>query len=375
MRRSDFPELEQVYLDSACMSLRPRQVINKVNEYYNKYPVCPGRSNHSLSQRADSELGKARRSIARFIDAGPDELMLTSGTTESINTVARGFETGKVVLTDIEHNSDRIPWIESDADVVTLETNDDFLSTLESEVEEGDLVSMVHVSNLDGSELPVKEAAEIVHAKDAYILVDGAQSVPHREISVKDIGADFFAFSGHKMLGPSGTGGLYVSERARENLEPLKYGGGAVKDATFDSSYRKGFPAGFEPGLPNIAGFIGLGEAARYLEDVGIKSIERHEKDLTERIYEELTEIDGVDNIGSKSPGVVSLRVGDLDPHRASLMFDQRGIALRSGMHCVHPWFHSKCKNATLRASLYLYNDNQDVDQFISALKEIAVLG
>ncbi|MFB6190445.1 MAG: aminotransferase class V-fold PLP-dependent enzyme, partial [Candidatus Nanohaloarchaea archaeon] len=271
MNREDFPGLDHVYLDSACMSLRPHQVVNAVNEYYGEYPACPGRGNHELSREATGKMEEAREKLAGFIQAEPGDLVFTSGTTEAVNTVAKGFENQRVLLSGREHNSNLVPWQGSSRDVVTIETGDDFLGQLESQVQEGDLVSLVHVSNLDGKVLPVEEAGKIARENDAYLMVDAAQSIPHRPFSVEEVEADFVAFSGHKMLGPSGTGALYVDDRVKDSLDPLKTGGGAVTDSTRSSHEMKEFPYSHEPGLPNIARFIGLGAAVDYLRDVGME--------------------------------------------------------------------------------------------------------
>ncbi|MFB6144749.1 MAG: aminotransferase class V-fold PLP-dependent enzyme [Candidatus Nanohaloarchaea archaeon] len=373
MKKQDFPELEEVYLDSACMSLRPEQVIEAVQEYYTGYPACPGRGNHRLSEKATGKMEEAREKIAGFIDAGKDNIILTSGTTEGINTVARGFDPERVLLSDIEHNSNLAPWQRSQSQVVTI-AGDSLLDRLENEVQPGDLISLVHVSNLDGREHPVSEAANIARENDAYLMVDAAQSIPHRPFSVEEVRADFVAFSGHKMLGPSGTGALYVSDRVQDQLEPLKTGGGAVTDSTYSSHESKNFPHGHEPGLPNVAGVIGLGAAVDYLEDIGMETVEEHERDLTNILYNGLDSIEAVENVGSRAPGVVSFRIGDLEANQVALMLDQRDIAVRAGMHCVHSWFNSYDERPTVRASLHLYNDRQDINRFLNALREISKL-
>ncbi|MDY6770686.1 MAG: aminotransferase class V-fold PLP-dependent enzyme [Candidatus Nanohaloarchaea archaeon] len=375
MREDDFPDLDTVYLDSACMSLRPEQVIASVKQYYDEYPVCPGRGNYQLSKKATQELENARSQIADFISADTEDVMLTSGTTESINTVAASFPADKVILSDREHNSNLIPWQEHGYDIDIVETGDEFIPQLASSVQEGDLVSLVHVSNLDGYEIPVKEASEIVRENGAYLLLDAAQSIPHHPFSVKETEPDFVAFSGHKMCGPSGTGGLYASERVKDMIDPLMTGGGSVTDSTFTSHDEKAYPHGMESGLPNIAGLIGMGSAARYLDSIGMETIRSHEETLSQQLYEEISDIDSVRNVGSTNPGVISLRIGSLDPNQAAIMLDQRDIAVRSGMHCVHSWFHHHGKDPTIRVSLHLYNNSDDITELIAALKEISVLG
>lgn len=375
MKEDDFPQLESVYLDSACMSLRPYQVIEKVKEYYNEYPACPGRSNHSLSSKANQELESARAKVASFIDADPENLVFTSGTTEGINIVASSFETDKVIISDREHNSNLIPWQDRDIDIEIIDTKEGFnLEKLRDEVSKGDLVSVVHVSNLDGYELPVKEIVEIARDNGAYSLIDAAQSIPHQRFSVKDINPDFVAFSGHKMIGPSGTGALYVSDRVKDEIEPLSKGGGAVRNSTYTDSEAEEFPHNMEAGLPNMAGFIGLGAAVDYIEYIGVEKIQRHERKLTEKLRSGLNIIENVEIVGKDGTGVVSFRIEDLDSHQASLMLDQRDIAVRSGMHCLHSWFNKNDEKSSIRASLYLYNNQQDIEEILGAVRDLSRL-
>lgn len=374
MREDDFPDLNTVYLDNACMSLRPEQVVNAVREYYAEYPVCPGRGNYELSQKVTQELENAREDVAQFISADKQDIMFTSGTTESINTVAASFPSDRVIISEREHNSNIVPWQKHGYEIEVVETGSDFVSKLDSRIEEDDLVSLVHISNLDGYKIPIKEVSKVVRENGAYLLVDAAQSIPHKSFSVKDIQPDFVAFSGHKMCGPSGTGVLYTSDRAKDILEPLIVGGGGVTRSTFSDHNLKDYPHSMESGLPNIAGLIGMGEAARYLSQIGMKKIESHEKKLSSQIYEEIKEINGVKNVGSANPGVISLHIGSLDSHQAAIMLDQRGIATRSGRHCVHSWFDKHEVKPTVRASLYFYNNSDDIEKLIAALKEISVL-
>ncbi|MFB6116190.1 MAG: aminotransferase class V-fold PLP-dependent enzyme [Candidatus Nanosalina sp.] len=374
MRREDFPPLQKdlTYLDSACMSLRPEKVIEAVEKYYREYPACPGRSHHSMSEKASEKLSEARGKVSELIGAAPGNLMFTSGTTEGINTVAQGFDTEEVFISDREHNSNLAPWQRKDCEIRVLDTEGGLnFEKLESEVEEGDLVSLVHVSNLDGMKLDVEKAAHIARDAGAYTLVDAAQSVPHMPVDVSEFPVDFMAFSGHKMLGPSGTGGLYISERAQKELEPLKTGGGAVKSSSYSSASRKNFPQGFEAGLPNVAGLIGMGEAAEYLEDIGLEKIHRREKKLTERLEEGIKEIRDVSYI-SEGSGVVTLWVDQMESHQVALILDRQDIAVRSGMHCVHSYFDKKDMEPGVRASFHLYNDEEDVEKLLEELEKLA---
>lgn len=378
MRRKDFPPLENedlIYLDSACMSLRPEKVIKAVQEYYQEYPACPGRSNHSLSKKASQKFREAREKISEFIGAEPENLILTSGTTEGINTVANSFQTDRVFLSDREHNSNLVPWQErEDVEKVFLETEEGIdLEKLEAEISKGDIVSLVHVSNLDGKELPVEKVAEITRENDAYTLVDGAQSVSHQKIDVSRADIDFLAFSGHKILGPSGTGALYVSDRGKEKIKPLKYGGGAVKNTSRNKSEFKDFPQSFEPGLPNVAGIIGMAEAADYLTDIGMEKIQKHEEKLTELLRHKLDEVEKVEYL-SEGSGVVSFWIEGMDSHQLALMLDRKDIAVRSGMHCVHSWFKEKNQRAGVRASFHLYNQKEDVEKLVEELEKICMV-
>ncbi|MFB6242373.1 MAG: aminotransferase class V-fold PLP-dependent enzyme [Candidatus Nanosalina sp.] len=378
MRREDFPPLKNrdlVYLDSACMSLRPQKVIKAVEEYYREYPACPGRSHHSLSEKASERFEEAREKIAGFIGAEPENLVLTSGTTEGINTVASSFPGNRVFLSDREHNSNLVPWQErEDVEKVFLDTEDGLdTEKLEEKISEGDIVSLVHVSNLDGKELPLEKAAEIARENNAYTLVDGAQSVPHQPVDVSGTDIDFLAFSGHKMLGPSGTGALYVSERGKEKIEPLKYGGGAVKNTTREAAEFEDFPQSFEPGLPNVAGVVGFGAAVEYLGEIGMEKIRDHEEKLTRVLEEKLDGIEGVEYF-SEGSGVVSFWIEGMDSHQVALMLDRENIAVRSGMHCVHSWFDEYVKRAGVRASFHLYNEERDVEKLVEEIEKLAYL-
>ena len=375
MRRREFPPLRDsdlVYMDSACMSLRPEKVIEAVESYYRDYPACPGRSHHSMSEKASENLAEARKQIADLIGSPEDRLVLNSGTTEGINTVASGFDADKVILSDREHNSNLVPWQTNGFEIEFLETENGLdLEKLDSMLSGGEIVSLVHVSNLDGMKLDVQEAARIARENGAYTMVDGAQSVPHMPVDVSEYPVDFLAFSGHKMLGPSGTGGLYVSERAEEKLVPLTYGGGAVKDSSRHSAEFLEFPESFEPGLPNVAGIVGMGEAASFLQEAGMDNVHRYEKELTETLEAGLEEIDGLRYM-SKGSGVVTFWIDGMDPHQVALMLDREDIAVRSGEHCVHSWFGEEDVPPGVRASMHLYNNEEDIEDLLEQVEKIS---
>lgn len=378
MNRKEFPLLERdnelVYLDSACMSLKPQKVIEKINEYYKNYPGCSGRSSHRISRKATEELEKARERIAKLISTDKNDLMFTSGTTESINTVAQGHDFQRVFISEKEHNANRVVWQQLDTEVIEIPVDEELdLEFIKNNIRENDLLSLIHTSNLDGQTLDIEQAFDIAKDHNAYTLLDAAQSIPHKPFSVNEIKADFIAFSGHKMLGPTGTGALYVSKELQGKLSPLKYGGGAVNSATKKQADFKQYPKGFEPGLKDLAGYIGMGQAAQYLQQIGMKKIENHEQNLTERLVRSLREIKGVE-IYNKGPGIVSMTFNSMNAREANEIFNKRNIMTRAGMHCAHPYHKKRNIPATLRASIYLYNNEKDIEEFIDVAKKISML-
>ncbi|MFB6180309.1 MAG: aminotransferase class V-fold PLP-dependent enzyme [Candidatus Nanohalobium sp.] len=377
MKREDFPPLknkELTYLDSSCMSLRPQQVINAVKEYYTEYPACPGRSHHSMSEKATQKIEETRQKTAEFIGTKKNNLILNTGTTKGLNTVAKTFPAEKVFISDREHNSGLVPFQEKNCKLQILDTEGGLnLEKLDSEISEGDLLSLVHVSNLDGKKLDVKEAAKVARENNAYTMIDGAQSIPHNSVDVSSFPVDFLAFSGHKMLGPSGTGALYVSDRGKQKIKPLTTGGEAVENTTYQEAEYSEFPHRYEAGLPNVAGLIGMGAAVDYLENIGMEKIHRHEKKLTQKLEEELKGLEDVRYV-SKGSGVVSFWIKGMDSHQAALMLDEEDIAVRSGMHCVHSWFNDREERPGVRASLYLYNNEKDVEKLANELEKLVYI-
>jgi cysteine desulfurase/selenocysteine lyase len=391
--RQDFPILAKkinnkpiVYMDSACMSLRPVQVINKINSYYNEFPACGGRSAHKFGKRLTEEIWKARKSIQKFFSSKKEsEIVFTKNTTEAINLVAHSLDlkNGDVVLaTDKEHNSNLLPWlllakkgVKHEA-VLSKEDNSFDLEKFESQMSKKvKLVPIVHTSNLDGTTIPAKEVIKIAHDYSALVLLDAAQSVPHKELNVKKLDVDFLACSGHKMLGPSGTGILYGKQHLLEEINPFMVGGETVTDTTYSSFKLENPPEKFEAGLQNYAGIVGLGEAARYLMKVGKQSIGKHEVELNKIISEGLSQITGASIIGPKDPelrsGIVSFTIEGKDPHEIALLLDETSnIMVRSGAHCVHSWFNAHNLKGSVRASLYLYNTKEECEFFVESLKK-----
>ncbi len=390
--RQDFPILQKtvnnkpiIYLDNACMTLRPVQVIDKIREYYLEYPACGERSLHKLGRRVDEEIAKAKETLKKLINAkDAKELVLTKNTTEGINLVASSFplKAGDIVLgTDKEHNSNLLPWQKLAAKGVVydyVEADDDgsfsienFKRKLNKKVR---LVAMVMTSNMDGTSTPAKEIIKIAKDNGSLVMLDAAQAVPHKEIDVRKLDADFLAFSGHKMLGPTGTGILYGKERALEMLSPFIVGGGTVIDSTHTTAKFEEPPHKFEAGLQNYAGLIGLGEAANYITRIGRDNVEKHETMLNKIVTEGLAGM--VDVIGPKDAekrgGIFSFNYRGVDPHEIAMMLDQmENICVRSGAHCVHSWFNAHNLRGSVRASFYLYNTPEECRQFVETLKMV----
>ena len=396
--RKDFPILNKlvggkpvVYFDNSCMTLRPTQVIDAMNQYYTDYPSCALRSHHKLSQMATEKVHEGRRIVRKFIGAKNDnEIIFTRNTSEGINLVANCFGLKKedtVITTDKEHNSNNIPWIKLKNEVgihrKIVKSNFDNTFSLENFENELDknvkLVSVVHTSNMDGVTTPIKEVIKLAHDYGAKVLIDAAQSAPHKELNVKRLDADFLAFSGHKMLGPSGLGILYGKEFELNSLAQYNVGGETVKDSTYDSYEVEELPGKFEAGLQDYAGIIGMGAAAKYLDKIGMNNISKHESKLNAHLTNQMQQFEGLKILGplaaEKRGGIFSFNINGHDPHDIALMSDSlSNVMLRSGAHCVHSWFNAHKMAGSARASMYLYNTIEEIDIFVKTLKEITGL-
>lgn len=389
--RNDFPVLANksvVYLDSACQSLRPRQVMEAMDEYYQSYPACSGRSMHKLAAKVTQKCDEARLQMQRFLGAAKkEEIVFTRNTTEGINLVANSlaFQPGDVVLvTGKEHNSNLIPWQmlakRRGVQLKVLQPKEDgsfdltaFEEALKSPVR---LVAFGYSSNLDGVTLPAEAIVKAAHKQGALVLLDAAQTAPHHKIDVRRLDVDFLALSGHKMLGPSGTGALYGKLKLLDEMEPFLVGGDTVANSTYESCEFLPVPEKFEAGLQDYAGIIGLGTAANYLQKVGFDVIEKQEKLLNQAIDAGIREMDGLHIIGPTDPaqrgGITTFYIDGIDSHRIALMLDQMAnVCVRSGQHCVHSWFNAHNIKGSVRASTYFYNTLEDVDIFVDNLKKI----
>ncbi len=390
--REDFPIYAGgkpfIYLDSACMSLKPRQVIDKINEYYTEYTACAGRSSHTLATKVETEVAKTRNDVKNLINAKLDsEIIFTRNTTEGINLIANsiGLEKGdEVIISDKEHNSNLIPWLKLKyVKVIVVESNSDNTFNLEnfknSFSDKTKLVSVVHTSNLDGVENPINDIAKITHQNNALLLVDAAQAVPGKVVDVRSLDIDFMAFSGHKMLGPTGTGVLYGKQKLLENLSQFIVGGETVIDSTYEGYKQEKIPMRFEAGLQDYSGIIGLGGACRYLKNIGLKKIMEHEIKLNKIITEALIDNERIEIIGPESAekrsGIFSFNIKGMDMHHVSRILDKtRNIMTRSGAHCVHSWFNKHNMKGSVRASLYLYNTEEEAVIFADEVKKILKL-
>ena len=375
-----------VYLDNAATSQTPDQVVDVIADYYRSYNSNVHRGIHSLSQEASVAYEDAHDRVAEFVGAnGREEIVFTKNTTESMNTVAYAWglehlEPGdEVVLTEMEHHASLVTWQQlakkTGATVRYIRVDEqghlDMDHARELVGEDTKMMSVVHVSNTLGTVTPVSELADLAHDHDSLIFVDGAQSVPHMPVDVEAMDCDFFAFSGHKMCGPTGVGVLYGKEHLLEAMEPYLYGGMMIRKVTYEESTWEDLPWKFEAGTPVIAQGIALAAACDYLDDVGLDRIQAHEEDLTEYAYDQLDAHDDVDIYGPQGHergGLVSFNLDGVHAHDLSSILDEHGVAIRAGDHCTQPLHQKLGIAASARASFYLYNTREEVDALVEAV-------
>jgi cysteine desulfurase/selenocysteine lyase len=395
--RADFPILKRetkpgtrlIYFDSAATSQKPDAVINAMDEYYRSYNANIHRGVHTLAEEATEKYEDARIRIANFIGAKKEnELVFTRNTTESINLVAQTWakanlkENDLVILTEMEHHSNLVPWqMLASEKGIRLEfipvTDDGYLdlSVYDQLLEQKPkLVSFTHVSNVLGTINPVKEMTQKAHAAGALVLVDGAQSAPHLSISVTDLDVDFYAFSAHKMLGPTGIGGLWAREELLKAMPPFLGGGDMIKKVYQRSFTPNDIPHKFEAGTSAIAEAIGFGAAVDYLSMIGMDNIAAHEKEIVTYAIEKMSGIQGLKILGpeaSNRGGVVAFTLENIHPHDVAQILDDDGIAVRAGHHCAMPLHDRYHISATTRASFYLYNTKSEVDQLVLSLDKV----
>jgi cysteine desulfurase/selenocysteine lyase len=394
--RDDFPILERevddgvplVYLDNAATSQTPEPVIEAISDYYRRYNANVHRGIHQLSQEASIAYEDAHDRVAEFVGAeGREEIVFTKGTTEAMNLVAYAWglnELGpgdEVVLTEMEHHSSLVTWQQickrTGADCTFVRIDDegrlDVDHARELITDDTEMVSVVHASNTLGTINPVADVADIAHDHDAYVFVDGAQSVPNRPVDVKDIDADFLAVSGHKMCGPTGIGALYGKQHILEEMEPYLYGGDMIMSVSYEDATWNELPWKFEAGTPIIAGGIAFAEACDYLDDVGLEAIQRHEEQLAAYAYERLTDRDDVEVYGPPADergGLVAFNLEGVHAHDLSSIVNDHGVAIRAGHHCTQPLHGKLGVAASARASFYLYNTREEVDTLVEAVDD-----
>lgn len=392
--RRDFPILQTkmngyplVYLDNAATTQKPNAVIEALKNYFETYNANIHRGAYKLSEIATLAYEEAHQKVADFVNApGIENIVFTRNCTEALNLVAYSWgrsqlrEGDHILLTQMEHHSNIVPWqllaeeknvkihywpILSDG---TLDINQ--LSNLLTEKTK--LVSLTHASNVLGTINPVKEIIKKAHEAGAVVILDAAQSTPHFPVDVQDLDCDFLAFSGHKMIAPTGIGALYGKQELLDKMPPFMGGGDMISDVTFEGSTWHELPWKFEAGTPSIAEGIGFGVAIDYLNNIGMDKIWQHEKQLTEYAMNQILEIPGIKIYGTSKnrTGVISFSLDNVHPHDIATFLDQYGVAIRAGHHCAHPLMKLLGVPATARASFYFYNNKEDIDQFINALNK-----
>ncbi|UQS87490.1 cysteine desulfurase [Nicoliella spurrieriana] len=395
--KADFPILHRqindepmVYLDNAATSQKPRMVIDRVTEYYFQQNANVHRGVSSLSMAATDEYEAARQAVSDFIHAeGPDNVVFTRSTTESLNWIASGYADSvlqpgdEIVITVAEHHSNIVPWQQvakrHHAKLKYIRLNAcgrlDLIDAKHQITDRTKIVAINHVSNVMGAENPVAKVSHLAHQHGAVMVVDAAQSAPHMPIDVQALDADFLAFSGHKMLAPTGIGVLYGKQAVLAEMNPVQFGGEMIDEVTQQTATFQKSPLKFEAGTPNIAGAIGLHAAINYLSAMGMESIHDHDLQLTTRCIERLRQLGGVTIYGDSDPanhnGVVTFNVAGIHPHDVATGLDMEGIEVRAGHHCAQPLMDVLGVESTVRASFYFYNDATDVDRFIDALSKV----
>lgn len=394
--RADFPILKQkvngerlAYLDNAATAQRPQPVLDELIRFYQNDNANVHRGVHTLANRATREYEDARRKVQHFINAAePEEVIFTKGTTDGLNLVCSTYGEehihagDEIVVSIAEHHSNLVPWqqlaIKKHATLKFIELNDDGELDMEDAkkkiTDKTKIVSVTHASNVLGIITPLKELAALAHEHGAIFIGDGAQSAPHIKVDVQDLDVDFYAFSGHKMMSPMGIGVLYGKRKLLDEMEPYQYGGEMISDVSRERTIFAEPPYKFEAGTQNVAGAIGLGKAIDYLNALGMDKVQAHEQKLIDYLLPKLEAIDHVTVYGPQDPakhsGVVAFNLDGLHPHDLATALDMDGVAVRAGHHCAEPLMKDLGVTATARASFYLYNNIEDADQLLDAIKD-----
>ena len=394
MNREDFDILKTnvIYFDNGATTLKPKVVLDSIVSYYTKYTANAHRGDYNNSLIVDRLYEETRSKVAKFINAfRSDEIVFTKGTTESLNIIVFGFmkhvltKKDEVILSKAEHASNVLPWLELQKEIgfkikyVPLDKDLKLtLDNLKSVVTKNTkVISIAHITNTVGDIRPIKEIGKFAKENNIYFVVDGAQSIPHLKTDVNDLNIDFLAFSGHKIFGPSGTGVLYGKLDLLNKLKPFVFGGGSVKDSTYANYIIEDVPQRFEAGLQDYAGIIGLGEAIKYFQEIGIDNIENHIENLNKMITLEFQKL-GIDILGDndfrKRKGIISFNIKVIHSKEIAEILNQNNIFIRAGMHCVHSWFNSNKIDGSARISLSIYNTEEDCRKVIEEMKKICNL-
>ena len=392
--KQDFPILQReihgqplVYLDNAATTQKPASVIESMERYYSLYNANIHRGVYQLSEEATTAYERARQRVADFINASYEEIVFTRGTTESLNLLAYSLgktlrEGDEIVLTQMEHHSNLVPWqqIAKEKRAIVKFTalgKDgclDIASARSLITKKTKIVAVAHVSNALGTVAPLNKIIEIAHAAGALVIVDGAQAIAHRQVDVKELDCDFYAFSGHKMYGPTGIGVLYGKKELLEKLSPFLYGGDMIREVTFEESTWNDVPWKFEAGTPNIAGVIGLGLAIEYLEKIGMQNIQAYEEWLTQHALEQLQSVKGLvvygPSLGKERGSVISFNIEGIHSHDVASLLDREGVAVRGGHHCAMPLMRLLNIQGSTRVSFGIYNTRQDVHALVRAIEK-----
>jgi len=393
--RSQFPVLNRemngkplVYLDNAASSQMPKVVADRINTYHTEEHANVHRGIHTLSQEATDAYEESRKILNKFLNVPDDgQLLYTSGTTDAINTVSYSFgneflsEGDEILISHMEHHSNIVPWQmaakRTGAKLKIIPINDkgeliweEFLDMLNERTK---IVSIMHICNSLGTINPVEKIISEAHKRDIPVLIDGAQAAPHTKIDLEALDPDFYAFSAHKMCGPTGIGVLYAKKEWLEKMPPFRGGGEMIDKVTFEETTYAGLPHKFEAGTPPIMAAIGMGKAAEFLMEIGLENIEKQEQSILDYATERLSELEGIRFIGTADhkASLISFVLGDIHPHDTGTILDQQGIAIRTGHHCAQPVMQHFDIPATARASFSFYNNREDVDRLIEGLKTV----
>ncbi|MBS3145432.1 SufS family cysteine desulfurase [Candidatus Woesearchaeota archaeon] len=388
--KKDFPIFENneglIYLDSSATSQSPKQVINAIADFYNKYKSNIHRGVYDLSEMSTELYEKSKEKCASFLNCNPQEIIYTKNATEALNLAAYSLtsdlkEGDEVLVTEMEHHSNFVPWQQlcksRNLKFSVIKVNEDFtLENIENKItEKTKILALTHVSNATGSVNDIKEICKLANENNIITVIDGCQSAPHKKIDLKDLNCDFFAFSVHKMLGPMGLGILFGKEKLLEKLSPFLYGGDMIRDVRIDDTDFNDIPWKFEAGTPNVAAAVGFSAAIDYLNKIGMENIEKYENELKEYALEKLSEVEGIKIYKPKSQaGIISFNLYNNDklihPHDVSAVLNDKKIAIRSGHHCAQVLMDKLKVPATCRISFYIYNTKEDIDKVAEALKE-----